>query len=659
MPDNKSDRPSLGAEPGEARALRERLEREFGRTGPPVPACGGDGPCAADAGGDADGADAPASRQQAPAGALTAPGGDESRDSAGGDPAEDAKTGRAGKKPLPIAPKLHPAVMASSLIINLLALALPLVILQVYDRILPNKATDTLALLILGLGVVVIVEMFMKIARAHLVGWAATRAHHRAAVDAVARILYAPPDRVEKDAPSVNIDRLNALDALRDYHGGPSRLLLIDLPFVVIFLGLIAVVGGALVLVPIVLFAGLATLTVLSARSLKRVLEERAENDDKKIDFIVEALTGIRTIKSLAMEPQIQRRFERLQKNTAEATYQTIVLGNAAQAYGNLLANLTMISVVTVGGLMVINGALTVGTLAACTLLAGRSMQPVLRGLGLWTQMQSLSVSNARVEALFELPKAQGWGEIEEVAVRGDIDIRDLAFRYRDAEEQLFSRINLTVAAGEIVAFTGKDNCGKSTLLKLISGELRPVSGQILIDGKPLPATASIHPSMAYVAANSAVFRGTILENITMFRTGETIDAAVEAARLIGLEADIHRLPDGYDTMLNEGIASEIPGGMMQRIGVARALAYRPRILLFDEANMALDARSDRLLREGMDRLRGSLTIILVSSRPSFLKVAGRVFVLRDGRLHRDAVAPSGNPAAGAPSRDGDSAIAS
>ncbi|MGI9415265.1 MAG: ABC transporter transmembrane domain-containing protein, partial [Hyphomicrobiales bacterium] len=265
------------------------------------------------------------------------------------------------------APKLPKSVYISSLFINLLGLALPLVILQVYDRILPNEATATLSMLILGLVCVIVIDTTMKIARAYMVGW--VTAHHEFAVatEAITRLLNAPSSRIEGEPSSVHIDRLNAIDAMRDFYGGQSRLLLLDLPFIVIFLGLMAFIGGYLVFVPIALFFVLGSLSVSRGMALRKVLQTRAQHDDRRYDFIIQSLIGIQTIKIMAMEPQIQRRFERLQKIGATASHDTILLGNSAQIVGNLFSNLAMISVVTVGAYLVVNGSLTMGALAACT----------------------------------------------------------------------------------------------------------------------------------------------------------------------------------------------------------------------------------------------------------------------------------------------------
>ena len=533
------------------------------------------------------------------------------------------------------APRLPAAIYVGSLFVNLLALALPIVILQVYDRVLPNQATATLALLILGLAGVLILDTAMKVARAYIVGWVTANHEYAVSIEAISRILYAPSSAIESEPPTVHIDRLNAFDAMRNFHGGQSRLLLLDLPFVILFLALVGFIGGYLMFAPIVLFLIVGSVSIAGGSALRSVLQTRARHDDRRYDFIIESLAGIQTIKTMAMEPQIQRRFERLQKLGAATSYQTILLGNSAQITSNLFSSLTMISVVTIGAYMVIQGALTMGSLAACTLLSGRTIQPILKGLDLWIQIQALSVARARIAKLFELEANVDAPEQTIGNLSGEIAISEASFAYGPDTPLVLKNINLRVAPGEMIGLRGGDGSGKSTLVNLIRGQSPPTTGDVKMDGYDTSGIprATMARLVSYVPQKISVFQGTILENITMFRTGDAIDDAREAARLIGLETDIHQLPSGYDTKLAEGITEELPVDMMQRITIARALTRKPKILLFDEGNSSLDARSDVLLRKGLERLKGRISVVLVSLRPSMLRMADRVYALQDGKL--------------------------
>lgn len=545
---------------------------------------------------------------------------------------------------------LPPPVLIGSFFLNLLGLALPLAMLQIYDRILPNQSTETLLLLAIGLAVALLLEAALKVLRSYVMGWNAVLSGFHSERDAVIRLLKTRQDVVETEPPGTWIDAFDALAELHAFQGGHSRLILVDLPLAAIFLIVTAVVGGFLVLVPITMILGFGTLAALRGRALRTVLSHRSDQDNKRYDFLVECLMGIHTIKGLAMEPQMQRRFERLQKATAVASHRTILLGSKLQTLGNLFANLTMISVVTVGALMVMAGQLSIGALACCSLLSARLTQPVLRGIGIWTELQNVELAEQRALTFQELHVPVS-AEAAVPEVHGAVSISKVSHWYASPANVRLVDISLEIAPGEFIGIRGEDGSGRSTLAALILGDAMPSRGTVRIDGRDAsgPDQVGLRRHIGYVPASPVAFEGTVLENITMFRTGDHVEAARRAARLIGLEDDIHHLPAGYDTPLGRGVTEALASGFLQRITIARALAMEPRILILDEANTLLDFRCDRLLREGLERLRGEVTTLLISNRPSLLALADRAFELRDFRLRAvtgDSVATVPDPVA-------------
>ncbi|MEQ9518285.1 MAG: ABC transporter transmembrane domain-containing protein [Parvibaculum sp.] len=533
---------------------------------------------------------------------------------------------------------LSKPVLVGSIAINFFALATPLALLQVYDRIIPNQAIETLTLLVFGLVGIMLIDAVFRYARSCLIIWHAMQLDHALNVTLVDRFLETPSLEFERETPGGYMDKLGAIETIRDFEGGQSRLLMLDLPFVVVFLALIAVIGGSLVYVPVALFVVLVIATALSGSALRKVLDDRWAFDDRRYSFIVETLNGIPAIKSMAMEPLIQRRYERLLKTGASATYRTIELGGIAQSFGAVFAGVTMVAVVGVGAMLVINGSISMGSLAACTLLSGRTIQPLLKGLSLWTQLQSVDVAREKSASLFGLKPASDVtsGPIHKLA--GLIELKDLSFRYRDDLPNAISNVSLKLQPGEMISITGTDNSGKSTLVRLISGELQPTSGKAMIDG--MDANGMHHKALsdwiAYVPPHPIVFQGTILENLAMFRTGEAIDNARLAARAIELETEIHRLPEGYDTKVNQGIAEQLPMGFLQRMTIARALAMKPQVMIFDEANNSLCAKGDAAVLKALSILKGGPTIISVTHRPSLMRLADRRFTISGGVLSED-----------------------
>lgn len=531
---------------------------------------------------------------------------------------------------------LSPPILIGSIAINFFSLATPLALLQVYDRIIPNQAIETLSVIVLGLIAIMCIDAVFRYARSALVIWYAAQLDHALNVTLVDRFLETPSLEFEKETPGGYMDKLGAIETIRDFEGGQSRLLMLDLPFVSAFLGLIWIIGGSLVLVPIALFCVLVVVTAISGSALRKVLADRWEFDDRRYSFIVETLNGIPAIKSMAMEPQIQRRYERLLRTGASATYRTIELGGIAQSFGAVFAGVTMVSVVSVGALLVIDGVLSMGSLAACTLLSGRTIQPLLKGLSLWTQLQSVDVAREKAASLLDLPGGTTAPRENTIpALAGLVELRNVSFRYGPDLPDIVSNTSIKFQPGEMISVTGGDNSGKSTFIRLLSGELSPTSGKVMIDGMDVtgPHHHALSNWIAYIPPNPVIFQGSILENLAMFQKGEAIDNARLAARAIGLEEDIHHLPDGYDTKVNHGIAEQLPMGFLQRMTIARALAMKPQILLFDEANNTLDAKGDQKVLTALKVLKGGPTIIAVTHRPSLMRIADRRIEMRHGVL--------------------------
>lgn len=535
-------------------------------------------------------------------------------------------------------PLLRRDVLGASLGVNLFSLALPMVVLQVYDRIIPNQATSTLLLLVLGMLVVLILDSILKTARAYLAGWIGARFEHRIGMESVEKILRADPRAVEAEAPGRHLDRLAGVDLVRDFYSSQASIAIIDLPFVALFLGLFFYIAGSLVLLPLLLLAVFSLSAAALGRGLHKALGERSVWDDRRYSFIIETLSGIHTIKSMAMERLIERRYERLMQSCSMAGMKTVYFSGLAQSLGSSFSQITMVSVVAVGSLYVIDGRLSIGGLAACTLLAGRAVQPVLRALGLWTRFQSIQVAE---EKLAELDKyaPRLSAEAADPEPFTQLQFERVSFRFADEGRHLLRDMSLSVSPGEIIGIRGKNGSGKSTLLRLMMGALEPSLGRVLINGQDIAKTGSEkwRQDIAYLAQRPVLFDGSVMENITMFCDDQT-DEALAIAKTLGLDKVFARYPEGFDTQIGARAVSNLAGGVGQSVAAARALLRRPKLILFDEANAAMDNTGDNLLREALLRHRADAAIVLISYRPSLLAIATSRFDLKEGRLVRVAL---------------------
>jgi len=522
----------------------------------------------------------------------------------------------------------------ASLFLNILGLAMPMSLLQVYDRILPNKSTGTMVLLLLGVLGALLLETVLNFCRSWVTGWVGARFEHRAGCEALTRLTLTSIDHFEKEGSGVHLERINSLGTVRDFYAGQALLTLLDLPFALIYLALVFMMGSWLVLVPVVLLIVFGATAIIVGTALRDAIQRRMTADDRRFNFLIEVLGGIHSVKAMAMESQMARRYERLQEGCAEGYYNVALKSSNALGVSSFFSQLTTIAVAAFGSLIVLDGDMTTGGLAACSLLAGRAMAPLQKALGVWTRFQTFVLARQRLESLFALPPEAPANLPKIESVKGKLELENVSFKFGEKGPNVIDDASITVEEGECVAILGGNGSGKTTLLTLMQGALRPQSGRVLIDGEDVIGfePQSVRDKIAYLPQSGVLFQGTILQNITMFRP-EFDDIAVETAGLLGLDEVVATMAMGFDTSVGDGAYDSLPRGIKQRIAIARALVNNPRIVLFDEANTAVDSAGDNFLRVWLERAKGKRTLVLVTHRPSLVKLADRVYDLEQGRL--------------------------
>ena len=541
--------------------------------------------------------------------------------------------------------RLPPAVILSSVLINLLGLALPLVILQVFDRVLRNESVNTLLLLIGGLVGVIMVETVLRLARNALLGQVALRDGFALHMRAIRRLLGAPRTQTAPHSPETLFDGLAAPDDINGFFGGNGRLALLDFPFIFLFLGVIWLIGGWLAAIPAALIAVFVGWTIWSSRGFKRALEAQLRGERERFNFYAECLAGIATIKSLAVEPQTERRMERILEAGAPANYNFVLHANRMIAAGQLFASATMISIVTVGGYLAIAEQLTLGAVAACTLIANRVTQPVLRIIGVWSQMEAARLARDRAAVVFDLPEQPKAAASPVSGHAAEISLRDVAMR-RDASGVSPTGLSLILPAGSVTGFACRQIAERMQLQDILRGRLQPDQGVVLIEGVDLAseAGAGMANRVYFIGGEPVVFRGTILENIAMFRSGVGQIRAVSAARKLGVDPLIQSLPDGYETRLGDHGALGLPRELLRAIDVTRALAARPSILVVTLPHGGGDDVGMRAMTHALDELRGQATIVLIGEHPSDLARAQRIYALKGWRAREVEMRQNGRP---------------
>jgi len=526
----------------------------------------------------------------------------------------------------------------ATVFINILGLALPLAMLQIFDKVIPEKDSATLFWMVIGFGSAIILESLLRVGRSYIGGWMGARFEHLMSCKALERLTGANITDFDKRGTGAYLERLNALAGIRDFYAGPFAGALLDIPFAVLFLGVMYYIAGTLVLVPIVLIF-LFSAAVLTLGRLGRAMKERMLADDRRFGFIIDILGGIHTVKGLGMEEQMLRRYERLQEGSANADFSVTRQKGSALTLGAILSGLAVFGVSGFGALQVIDGTLTVGGLLASIVLAGLAVHPLENVVGLWAQFQDAKLSQERLGEIFDLPIEKPTGLIDLPTIQGAIDFQGLTFSFgkgKDGEDlaPVFKNLNLSIEAGQTIGVVGSSASGKTTLLFLMQGLLTPTAGTARVDGYDIRECdpASIRRHVAYLPQEGVVFKGTLLENLTMFRD-EQANEALDIAKLLGMDNIVANLPLGYDTPIGEGAEDKLPRGTRQRIAIARALVDKPRILLFDEANSFIDGAGDAMLRDLLVRLKGRVTLIMVTQRPSMLRLADRIVEIRGDDL--------------------------
>lgn len=533
-----------------------------------------------------------------------------------------------------------PDLIAATVVMHLLGLALPVTLLQVYDRILANGAIDTLVMLAITVVVAVTLETVLRLVRSTIMAWTSGRFEYLSMRRAFDALLGMELGRFERNGAGGNLEAMGAVQRLKEFYAGQAFVTVVDLPFVALYLVMLGIFGGWLVLVPVLLGAVLYIVGLSEGRRLRAAIRHRAATEASRTNFVLEILAGMHTVKSLAMEALILRRFERLLERGARSDFQVAMLSAKAAGLAMLFSNLTTILVVSIGSLMVIEGDMTTGVLAACSLLAGRTISPIQAILDRWHRFQAVQLAENQLDHLLRGEGEETGGASGAPApVAGELALDGLSLSFGE-RVQVLDDISLTVRPGEMVGITGENGGGKTSLLLVAAGIIPSSAGEVRIDGLPLAPSGGTPPGVAYISQRTEMYEGSILDNLTLFDPCRA-ERAMELSKALGIHRFVSRLPLGYDTHLGQ-TQDSLPRGIRQLIAIARTLAGDPRIVLMDECSTALDGAGHVALRGLLAGMKGTTTLVMVSARPSMLNLCDRVFDLTGGRLFDVTAMPAG-----------------
>jgi ATP-binding cassette subfamily C protein LapB len=538
--------------------------------------------------------------------------------------------------------RVLPGLIVSAFLANLLALPLPLAILQILDRVIVNQTLSTLAFLTVGLVAAILLEQVLRFANGVITSWLTARQEHQATLAVVDHLLKVRLQDYQREEPSAYAEKLQGANRVARFHSGEAILALLDLPFVFLFILLIWLIGGQLVVVPLTILLIFTVLMARYGRSRQSESVQKSSHDERRFGFLAEIFSGIHSVKTMMMGKLMVRRYERLQRATAEAGEQVAYLNERLDRVGHYFSQLMVVSIVFVGAWYVIEGDLTPGALAACLILSIRLMTPLRRSLNVKVQIDEYERANERLQSLLRVPLVEKPGKPPLPVIRQGVELRDVQVRYHD--RPVLNALNLVIEKNRCIAIESASGSGKTTLLNLLCGLEQPESGQVLVDGTPLSefAATSVHRHIGLLPQNGVVVSGTILENLTMFDRDLT-ERALEVSKDLGLDKFVARMRLGYETRVGGSANEVLSAGTRQLITIVRALVYEPEVILFDEANVALDADTDESVRSYLAGLKGKHAIVLVTHRPSYLSLADQVYHFEGGALREGRPAKARN----------------
>ena len=537
--------------------------------------------------------------------------------------------------------KLLGEVLLVSFALQLFALVTPLFFQVVMDKVLVHRGFTTLDVIAIGLLVVMLFESVLSGIRTYVFAHTTSRIDVELGARLFRHLLNLPLAYFQARRVGDTVARVRELEHIRQFLTGNAITLVLDLLFSVVFIGVMLFYSGWLTLVVLASLPCYAALSLGITPMLRARLHEKFNRGAENQSFLVEAVNGIDTVKAMAVEPQMLRRWDQQLAAYVAAGFRASTLATIAHEGVGLVGKLVTLVTMWLGARLVIDGSLSIGQLIAFNMLAGRVAQPVMRLAQLWTDFQQTGISVQRLgdilNARTELGRAQGQGARSGSVLprlEGRLEFDQVVFRYRPDGPEVLKGIELAIAPGEVIGIVGRSGSGKSTLAKLAQRLYVPESGRVLADGIDLATadSASLRRQIGVVLQENLLFNRSVRENIALADPGLPVEAVMAAAKLAGAHDFILELPEGYDTVVGEHGAT-LSGGQRQRIAIARALIGNPRLLIFDEATSALDYESERIIQNNMKAICQGRTVIVIAHRLSAVREADRIVVLERGRI--------------------------
>ena len=530
-------------------------------------------------------------------------------------------------------------VLLASFFLQLFGLVSPLFFQVVIDKVLVHRSISTLDILLIGLVAITVFEGVLGILRTYVFSHTTNRIDVELGARLFRHLMALPIGYFQSRRVGDSVARVRELENIRNFLTGSALTLVIDLFFTVVCIAVMFLYSPLLTWIVLAALPFYVAISAAATPLFRERLQEKFKRGAENQAFLVESVAGVETLKAMAVEPQMQRRWEEQLASYVTSSFKVISLGNIASNLVQVVSKLVTAAILYFGAKLVIDGNLTVGELVAFNIFAGRVSQPVLRLAQLWQDFHQARLSIDRLGDILNTTAEPIYNPQRAALppIRGDLTFEHVTFRYRVDRSETLHDICLEIKAGQTVGMVGASGSGKSTLAKLAQRLYVPESGRVLVDGVDLALVdpAWLRRQMGIVLQENVLFNCSIRENIALADPAIPMERVVAAARLAGAHEFILELPEAYDSVVHER-GSSLSGGQRQRVAIARALVSNPRILILDEATSALDYESERVIQQNMRAIAKDRTVIIIAHRLSAVRHADRIITIDRGRIVED-----------------------
>ena len=534
--------------------------------------------------------------------------------------------------------RLYRDALVSALLINIFAIVMPLFTMNVYDRVVPNNAIATLWVLVIGITLALAFNYALTTARAHVVDTASKRIDIRLSAQIMERILDL---RMESRPVSVGsfASNVRSFETIRDFIASASLTTLVDLPFILLFLAVLAWISPWLVLPPAVAIVLALGVSAISQFRMKKLIVETFKAGSQRNGVLVETIGGLETVKALNAQGHAQRAWEDTTRFLAHLGTRIKLISSATVGFVQMLQQMVSVAVIIVGVYLLQDGALSLGGIIASSMLAGRCLSPLGQVAGLMMQYENARASLGSIDDYMNMPVEHPTDKayVARPDLQGDIEFRNVSFSYPESAQPSLRDISFKIQKGEKIGIIGRIGSGKSTLEKLILGLYVPSEGAVLIDGVDIRQIDPIdlRRAIGHAPQDPILFYGSLKHNLTLGAPFVNDADMLAAAAIAGIDELAARHPDGYDMTIGER-GDSISGGQRQSIAIARALINNPSIVLLDEPSSNMDNQTEAALKARLQEACRDKTLIIVTHRTAMLSLIDRLIIVDEGRIVAD-----------------------